>query len=97
MAWIDLPIGIGASSVGSDINGATLFRVSGRAGLASRSMRMRGGADLVEAAVELDVDGREERKALANVVVMTGDASGVLGDMDASGGRGGEVGREGRR
>lgn len=55
-----LSVGFGASRAGSDTNGATLFCVSGRAGLAFLSMRMRGGADLVESAVELGVDGREE-------------------------------------
>jgi len=63
-------VGFGASRAGSDTNGATLSCVSGRAGLAFLSMRMRGGADLVEAAIEPAVDGREE--VLARVVVMTG-------------------------
>jgi hypothetical protein len=59
-AKVDLSIGFGANRAGFDMNGATLFRVSGRAGLAFLSMRMRGGVDLVEAAIELAVDGREE-------------------------------------
>jgi len=70
-------IGNGVSSIGSDINGATLFCVSGRAGLAFLSIRMRGGADLVEGAIEFAVDGREGREALTNVVVITGGALGV--------------------
>jgi len=91
---MDLSIGTGASSVGSDMNGATLFRVSGRAGLTFLSMRMRGGADLVEAVVELAVDGRE-KEALVSVVVMIGGPLGVLEDEDAFDGRRDEVGREG--
>lgn len=80
---IDLSIGLGTSRSGFDTNGATLSRVSGRAGLAFLSMRMRGGADFVEPAV----DGREEWE---NVVVMTG---GVFEDKGLSDRRRGEVGR----
>jgi hypothetical protein len=95
---MDLSVGFGASSAGSDMNGATLFCVSGRVGLASLSMRMRGGADLVEAAIELAVDGREEREMLASLLEMTGDAPGVFEAKGASDRRGGEVRREdGRR
>lgn len=93
-AAIGLSIGFGASRAGFDTNGATLFCVSGRAGLAFLSIRMRGGADLVEAAVEAADDGREGY-VLANVVVMTGATRGVFEDTGVCGRCGDEVGREG--
>lgn len=62
-----------------------MFSVSGRAGLAFLSMRMRGGADLVEVAMEHAVDGREEREALAKVLVMTGAAPGAFEDKGTFG------------
>ena len=94
-ATISLSVGFGASRAGSDTNGATLSRVSGRAGLAFLSIRMRGGADLVEPVVEPADDGRERWEDFANVVVMTGGAGRVFEDMGVSDGRGDEVGREG--
>lgn len=94
-----LSIKVGASSVGSDTNGATLFRVSGRAGLAFLSIRIRtrGGADLVDVAIELGVDGREEIEAVTNVVVMAGGALEVFEDKGTSDGRRDEVGTRGGR
>ena len=56
---------------------------------------MRGGADLVEPAVELADDGRERWLDFAKVVVMTGGTWGVFDDEGVSDGRRGEVGREG--
>jgi len=94
-ATIGLSIGFGASRAGFDTNGATLFCVSGRAGLAFLSIRMRGGADLVEAAVEAADDGREGWEVLANVVVMTGATRGVFEDEGVSDRCRDEVGREG--
>lgn len=83
---MDLSFVFGASNVGSDMNGATLFCVSGRAGLAFLSRRIRGVVDLVEAVIELAVDGREEWEGLADVLVMTGGGLGVFGDKSASDG-----------
>jgi hypothetical protein len=56
-------------------------------------MRMRGGADFVEAAMELAVDGQEG--VLASVVVMTGVVRRELEDKGVSDRRKDDVGREG--
>lgn len=92
-----LSLVFGASSVGSDMNGATLFCVSGRAGLAFLSRRMRGVVDLVEVVIELDVDGREEWEGLAEVLIMTGGGLGVFEDNGAFDKGRVEVGGEGGR
>lgn len=79
------------------MNGATLFCVSGRAGLAFLSRRIRGVVDLVETVLELAVDGREEWEGLVDVLVMTGGGLGVFEDIDASDRGKVEVGGEGGR